>query len=415
VWDEHRGRTLPEVLLPSATDFAALDSLGEQLVVSKWRPNTRVSYDRWFGVWAAFTKVNACSLLPAEELWFGRFIILLGCYYAQSTVQIAVAAVVAIHRLNGLESPMASIRVKDLLASLKANGRIGASCQKLIVDSSFVAKMCEVFLSNFPDWDASLFHPYELNPEMADGLAGFKGMSVACMRGVAVVLIGLAVGLRAGEVGNLTVCCWQHRLLGSIYVHVKEAKNGNIREEAGGYLFREEGSFSQNYSAVAFFEEFWLAFLEKMRLFVHPKCTHGIYPTLRCKWCPPLFPSFPREFRSVPVSAPWWQRVKAVSGSEVSSVVKQWAAQIGLDPRSYSAISFRRGSVSIAAAEKVARNIRQKQCRWKSKSMQDVYTEVSVAEQLEYGKALSRRVQKSKKNHGKKVDFKVASGKRKKK
>ena len=46
--------------------------------------------------------------------------------------------------------------------------------------------------------------------------------------------------------------------------------------------------------------------------------------------------------------------------------------------------------------------------------MQDVYTEVSVAEQLEYGKALSRRVQKSKKNHGKKVDFKVAFGKRKK-
>ena len=95
-------------------------------------------------------------------------------------------------------------------------------------------------------------------------------------------------------------------------------------------------------------------------------------------------------------------------------MVKQWASQIGLDPTFYSAISFRRGSVSIAAAEKVARNIRQKQCRWKSKTTQDVYTELSVDEQLEFGKALAKRVKKSRRSKGKSVDFKVAfKGKKK--
>ena len=86
--------------------------------------------------------------------------------------------------------------------------------------------------------------------------------------------------------------------------------------------------------------------------------------------------------------------------------MKKWAAQIGRNTANYSAISFRRGSVSLAAAEKVARNIRQKQCRWKTKHMQDGYTEESVEEALEYGKALSRRVKKSKKSQGLTVSFK---------
>ena len=126
--------------MPSATDFAALDALGEMLVIAKWRPNTRVSYDRWFQVWVAFATVNQCCLLPAKEVWFMRFIVLIGCYYAAATVQIAVAAVIAIHRLNGYDSPMQSSRVKDLVSSLKKNGKIGCASQKMIIDGNFVVK-----------------------------------------------------------------------------------------------------------------------------------------------------------------------------------------------------------------------------------------------------------------------------------
>ena len=121
-----------------------------------------------------------------------------------------------------------------------------------------------------------------------------------------------------------------------------------------------------------------------------------------------MFPTFPKHCQRVSLSEPWYKRCKHVSTSEVSAVVKQWAAQLGLDATQYSAISFRRGSVSIAAAAKVARNIRQKQCRWKSKHMQDHYTEMSVSEALQYGKALSQKIQKSRKNRGKSVDFRIA-------
>ena len=94
-----------------------------------------------------------------------------------------------------------------------------------------------------------------------------------------------------------------------------------------------------------------------------------------------------------------------VGCSSITDVVKKWAARIGRESSKYSAISFRRGSVSLAAAEKVARNIRQKQGRWRSSHMPDHYTEVTVEEQLEFGKALSQQIRRSKANAGKQVGF----------
>ena len=409
VWDQHRGKGLPDSLMPDPTDIDALDRLGQSLRLSKWRPSTRISYDRWFQTWVAFASVNGCAILPASSVWFARFLVLLGCHYAQSTVQIAAAAVIAVHRFNQFESPSTCTVVTDILASLRQNGRIGMACKKFIIDPSFVVQMSEAFLSEYPVWDASLFNPLAACvPSANSSLTVFKGMSVACMRGVAIILLGLAVGLRAGEVCKLTLCCWRERLLESVFVHVKEAKNGNIRDEAGGYLYRDGKPFSESFSAISYFEEFWFPFLESMRLSVQPGCTHNVYPTLRCKVCPPMFPTFPKQCQRVPQSEPWYKRCKHVSTSEVSAVVKQWAAQLGLDATQYSAISFRRGSVSIAAAAKVARNIRQRQCRWKLKHMQDYYTEVSISEALQYGKALSQKIQKSRKNRGQSVDFRIA-------
>ena len=411
VWDDNRGTGLPGHLMPDPTDIEALDELGSQLRLSKWRPSTRISYDRWFLTWAAFAGVHGIAVLPAGHLWFGRFITLLACHYASSTVQIAVAAVIAVHRFNDLESPVLchGWGVTDQLGGLKKNGKIGSKSKKLIVDASFVVDMCKLFVGQFPVWDASLFHPFEFcDPRLCYDLPEFKGMTVACMRGVAVILLGLAVGLRASEVGRLTICCWQVRMLQSVYIHVKEAKNGSIKEEAGGYLYRESGSFSDCYSAISFFEEFWFEFLATMQLGVSSQCTHSTFPTLRCKWCPPLFPVFPSKYRDRPLNLHWRHRVGFMTAQEVTTVTKHWAAQIGRDPTQYSAISFRRGSVSLAAAEKVARNIRQKQCRWKSKGMQDVYTELSVSEALEFGKALSENVKRSKRGKSKSVDFKVA-------
>ena len=169
VRDQHRGKGLPDSLMPDPTDIAALDRLGQSLRLSKWRPSTRISYDRWFQTWVAFATVNACTTLPADPVWFTRFLVLLGCSYAQSTVQIAAAAVIAVHRVNQLESPSASTMVTDILASLRQNGRIGMACKKFIIDPSFVVQM-SAFLSEYPVWDSSLFNPLSTHVPSANGL-----------------------------------------------------------------------------------------------------------------------------------------------------------------------------------------------------------------------------------------------------
>ena len=97
--------------------------------------------------------------------------------------------------------------------------------------------------------------------------------------------------------------------------------------------------------------------------------------------------------------------VKAVGRSQVTEAVKKWAVRIGREAANYSAVSFRRGSVSIAAAEKVDRDIRRKHIRWKSEGTQDIYTEVSSSDSKVFGEALRKAVSKSKRAKGKKLRF----------
>ena len=390
LWDRSRGQGLARSDIPDAGDVSRLDVLVGMLTVSNWAPTTRGSYNRWFAAWLSFCLLHSIRPLPVEEAWFCRFLTYLACYYSKSTVSIAVASVVALSKHNGHKHPVkTSQKVQLLLHGIDRTGLAGLKAPKFIIDQQFVVKMCTVFLEHFPIFDASLFDP---NVHQS----GPFGKSIVLLRGVSMILLGLAAGLRAGEVGKLTVCCWQARLLESVYVHVKLAKNGRNGEESGAYLFRDTGRFVDNLSAIAFFEEFWFPFLKSQGIRQSRHCTHARYPASHCRECPPLFPTWPHNRASA---------MRAVTPSEVTSVVKQWATLIGLDPSKYSAISFRRGSVSVAAAAKVCRNIRQKHIRWKTKEMQDTYTEASVEEMLEFGRALQQSVRRTMQCQGKTVTF----------
>jgi hypothetical protein len=98
-------------------------------------------------------------------------------------------------------------------------------------------------------------------------------------------------------------------------------------------------------------------------------------------------------------------QVGSVGRAQVTEAVKKWAVKIGREAANYSAVSFRRGSVSIAAAEKVSRHIRQKHVRWKSEDMQDVYTEVSSKDAKQFGEALRKAVSRSRRAKGKSLRF----------
>jgi hypothetical protein len=386
VWDRFRGRLLPEEDRVEVRDLAGLDELASSLMQAKWRFNTRQSYNRWFRVWMTFSEVWQCDALPAKECWLKRFFTFLTLDYAASTVQICACAVAAVHKLNGLRDPITA-ELKVLLKAIEAVGKCGTRSKKFIVDAAFIVSMCQDFLKEYPVFDCEVFNPWQT-------VTRSKDMSVMWLRGVALILLGLEIGARPSELVNMTACCWQDRKDGSVFVKVILAKNSKNGEVTGAVLVRGEGDFNSSYSAISFFEEFYFPFMAAQGLGVSSQCIADEFRTSICPECSPLFVSWSRNKLKRGEALP-------VSVSQITDSVKKWADRIGREAKNYSAVSFRRGSVSLAAAEKVCRNIRKKHCRWKSEGMQDVYTEVSSAEAMEFGMALRKAVSKSKRSRKK--------------
>ena len=390
VWDTHRGRAVPEEARVDMMDFEGLDILASSLTEARWRFGTRTSYNRWFRCWQSYAAATGCTVLPAEPLWLKRFLVMLTLNYAASTVQISACAISAIHKLNGLPSPITP-ELKTLLKSIEAVGICGSKSKKFIVDPAFVVAMCQAFLHDFPTFDKDIFDPWVR-------VRGDAGRSVMWLRNVAIILLGLEVGARASEVARLTACCWRPRDDGSVYVLIQLAKNGRNGEVSGAVLVQGEGQFEQNFTAISFFEEFWFPFLTSQGWGKSRKCVTEVFRTTVCPHCAPMFPVCKRGESSKRVPNP-------IGRGQVTEAVKKWASKIGREASNYSAISFRRGSISIAAAAKVDRNIRKKHGRWKTKHMQDGYTEVSTSESKEFGRALHAAIGKSKENSRKKVKF----------
>ena len=391
MWDTHRGRALPTKVKVQMEDVAGLDDLGSSLLEAHWRFDTRITYNRWFKVWLSFCRVSMCSAMPAEEVWLTRFLTYLTLGYAAATVQICACAVAAAHRLNGFDNPLTPT-LKSMLKAISAVGMCGTRSKKFIVDGSFIVAMCSAFLEEYPVFDAERFDP-------TVSVQSDEGRSIMWLRAVAMILLGLEIGARAGEITRMTVCCWQARDDGSVYVLVHLAKNGKNGELSGAVLVRGEGDFKDNYSAISFFEEFYFPFLRSQGLGLSKKCILSKFRTAVCPACSPMFPVWPHS-KSKGESG-----VKPIAVSQVTSSVKKWAARIGRDASNYSAISFRRGSVSLAAAAKVDRNIRKRHCRWKGETTQDIYTEVSAPEEKVYGLALRKTILKSRAARGKNVKF----------
>jgi hypothetical protein len=389
VWDTCRGRQLPSEYRVEADDIASLDMLGESLLEARWRFASRQLYNRWFQCWESFALRWRCRVMPAKEKWLKRFFVFLTLHYAASTVQISASAVAALHRLNGFDSPLTPTLL-GLLKAVQAVGVCGSRCKKFIVDASFVVSMCTDFLQQFPVYDVQCFDPVSVPTCDSE-------RSIMWLRGVAIILIGLEVGARASEICRLTLCCWKPREDGSVYVAIKLAKNGKNGEEAGAVLVRGEGSFSESMSAITFFEEFYIPFLQDQGLGVSSACISDKFRTSVCPHCSPMFPVFKRGAGK--------RQVGPVGRVQVTEAVKKWAVKIGREAANYSAVSFRRGSVSIAAAEKVSRDIRKKHVRWKSEDMQDVYTEVSSKDARQFGEALRNAVSRSRRAKGKKLRF----------
>ena len=394
IWDQNRGKKLPEKYHCGPTDTDILDDLCAQLRASKLRLSTRKLYNRWCKVWLSFCEVNKAEAMPAGRVWLARFMTYLAVHYSISTVNIAVAAVAALHGWNGFDNPVKNdAALKDLLKSIEKSGLAGVRAKKLVVDESFVVRMCSFFVEDYPTFDAEVFDPWR-------AATTDEERSVMWLRGLCMILVGLELGLRCSEVGSLTACCWEVLPDGDVFVSVKGAKNGQVTRGSGGTMVRAEGHFCNNFSGISLMEEYWFPLMAAHGLGVGELCTHKQFPRAICTSCSPLFPAFSRRHRRS-------QEVTQLSKSEVTAVVKKWAKRIGRDPKLYSAISFRRGSISMAAAEKVDREVRQHHLRWRSSDMQDVYTEHSKDNRRAVGLAIRRRLMRYADSRAKTVSFMV--------
>jgi len=221
-------------------------------------------------------------------------------------------------------------------------------------------------------------------------------------------LVGFEAGLRVSEVCNLTVCCWVRLLNGNVELKVVQTKNNKWLSMMAdrARLVRAAFGLDAAPSAVRFIEEVWFPFLAERG--VVPRdwarqlatvgkvrrqgCRFGLDSAFACGSCPPLFPTFPRLLViSGPRPGPWG----IMSRAHVSDTVKFWARCLGFDPRQFSGISFRRGSVSVAATQKIALELRMKQFRWLSEETPHVYTDLGDVEKDKVGAALHKAVNDS--------------------
>ena len=314
--------------------------------------------------------------------------------YAASTVSVAAAAIVAIHAWNGLPHPFkGDARLKQILGGIESCGICGSRAPKYIVDSSFVVGMVEAFLEEYPFFDTEWFDPWR-----RDG-----SRSVMWLRSVALVLVGLELGVRPSSLARLTTCCWQRRLDGTVAVQIDLAKNVKNGKLFHVVMERRAGSFKDNYSAVSFMEEFVFPLMAAQGQWTDStKCDKCSWRTSHCHQCPFLFATWGTK-------QPEGVRQPAVKSGEVSEAVKKWAKRLQRDPKNYAGVSLRRGSQSIAAARRVAKVIRKQHGGWTSKGgrMPDIYTEISKKSQKKVGRAIFKTVQKTKASRRKKVEFNV--------
>ena len=390
VFDLHRGRKLPTHMVPGVTDASAWDQLSHHLRQAKWRVGSRENYNMWFRTWISFALVNQCSVMPADPRWLTRYFTWMAMKYAPSSVRQAAAAITALHRWNNMQHPLQNVEeIEDLLSAIDKCGITGASRQKLVVDGNFVTRMCEQFLSVYPVFHSNVFN-----------VADRKSQSILRLRQVGMVLLGLELGIRPSSLVALTACCWQQRFDGSVAVQVDLAKNGKNGKLLQVVLHNVPGSFSENYSAIAFCQEYLFPLMAMLQLQQDMQlCTEQQHRTAHCVHCPFLFSSVAKSAMQQRTHVS--MRLPAVRSSEVREAVKYWAVRQHRDPKKYSGKSLRRGSTSIAAARRVDKKIRQMHGGWASARMPDLYCEESSSQQLAVGKAIHTEVAKCKRSRSK--------------
>ena len=349
---------------PTALDYSArsrpawatghihqLDQIRLDLRRSSRALSTRQLYWCWWLTWVAFCTVHNFVPFPAESLACERYVAFLLSGYTVGTIEIALAAIAAVHADASVSSPTRSHGVRQCIEGARRFLVVRPTESKLALTVETLVDLCT--LTGNGRWTA------------------LRLLRAKCM-----MALGFLAYLRRREIVELDVCDIDVAADGVAFdITVRQSKNDQYAEGRVTHVGRH-GLPDCIASAI----EGWLQVVGGRRDRV--RCTKRLRPWERCLACGPLFMRLGGVHGAggVRPAASCQPCAKGSVSDELRSLLKAVPSFTG-DLSRYSAISLRKGGSSAAAAVGVAEHIRQCVGRWRGPAaMRRSYTLVTRLE-----------------------------------
>ena len=335
-WDVHAGRELPSVNLFTGASVDVWQTLGDDLVQSKWATSTRRLYQGWLESFLVFCTFCSVQPLPIDPGVLKDWLTRVAMGFASGTVQIAASAIIGFCLLNNVKNPLKEHPICKLVVDAAKKIKCGISKKKrAALDAHFLLDV----------WQ--LLHSMRL----------MGHYSIVNRRAKCIMQIAFEAALRGGEISRLKVCdlafvacgprcglsCKSHA--GSdAYLFVRLHKTSTQGSVKVIRLVAPEAPAvvgTEGVSAIFCLTEDWFPFLREQGMTRHPQCKTSFSTKFHCELCPSLFPSFPSKSDGI---------VRPTSVGAITEVYKKFAVLTRRDPSGYSSHSGRIGSFSDATA-----------------------------------------------------------------
>ena len=380
-WDVHAGHEMLDVRVFTGASVDVWETLGDDLMQSRWATSTRRLYQGWLTAFLLFCSACAVEPLPIEPFVLRDWLTRLATNYASGTVQIAASAVIGFCAMNNFKNPLVEHPVCKLVVKAAKRIRCGVTKDKrAALDAEFVLDVWRVLAL----------------------VKGSQPLTIKQRRARCFTQMAFEAALRGGELVTLAVCdvafvacgpacghsCKSHQ--GSdAYVFCrlhKTAQAGSVKVVRIVSPERPTLVGGEPVSAVHCLDKDWLPFLREHGRTRHPECRRTFSSKFRCERCPALFCTFPSKQREV---------IRPMDISVVTEAFKQFAVLTQRSPVGYSSHSGRIGSFSDATAvesdldeDLVARSL-----GWKGKrTPKAVYKRLSQSEARATGLRLADRI-----------------------
>ena len=305
--------------------------------------STRKSYAHWWQLFAEFCVQQRWAQSPLVvpvpvpvqivEVWVAW----LGQKYAESTIEISLAAISAVHTGHRLPSPTTDKLVLLTLEGIARVRPVRGVTQQVVVEPGHLRAFLQL----------TFVHS-----------GGAQWSSLRLKRAKAMVFTGFMAWLRKSEVTGLDVCSIVKEVDCSV-VTIAKAKNDSQGRGRASIFGARCGDAADLEAAV------W-DFITAAALSVSSRCTRKSDPRSRCTACGPLFPRLGGSQVQATKAPMGKNTLTAELRSLYQACIDQNLLPATIIPKRFSAIALRRGANSAAAAAGIGNLMRASAGRWKA-------------------------------------------------